>query len=593
MALVVCLAGCATAPHKHVAVDESAHFARPLKPEAEKRAEAMARFGAGLLLLANDNREDALKEFEKAIEIDPANDELAVYVASEFYIRQHEYSKAIPMLERAVSFSPKSMPALFMLAHAYRLDNKQEQALATYERITQASPTEIMAYRGMVEILISLNRKSEAMKLLSGAAKQKSEDAKFWAGLGDLFAGTAYEEPAQEAEPKPSSEPPKVSVKARKPPVATRKINPFAGFARALDCYERAAKLEPENEVLLKKLADLYVVNKLFEKAVPLYLKLLEERPNRTDIRERLALSYVAQDDKKKAIAQIEEIVKKEPLKFKYQMMLGELYLDASRGEKDEKPKEGEISEKHRLLDRALAKFQEAVILNPNEIDPQLNIAYICLLQKKPQQAIETLDKAREKFPTNARLFYFYGLSHSDLKQYDQAVRSFADTLKLADDTTEGLLDSTFFFYYGAALERAGDIEGAAEKFLKSIEINANNAEAYNYLGYMWAEKGVRLNEALNYIKKALEHEPENGAYLDSLGWVYFKLGKYEDALKELLRAATLIKEPDPTVFDHIAECYMQLGKKDEAITQWKRAIEADPTNKEIVEKLKQAQGGK
>jgi tetratricopeptide (TPR) repeat protein len=274
-------------------------------------------------------------------------------------------------------------------------------------------------------------------------------------------------------------------------------------------------------------------------------------------------------------------------------MMLGELYLDASRGEKDEKPKEGEISEKHRLLDRALAKFQEAVILNPNEIDPQLNIAYICLLQKKPQQAIETLDKAREKFPTNARLFYFYGLSHSDLKQYDQAVRSFADTLKLADDTTEGLLDSTFFFYYGAALERAGDIEGAAEKFLKSIEINANNAEAYNYLGYMWAEKGVRLNEALNYIKKALEHEPENGAYLDSLGWVYFKLGKYEDALKELLRAATLIKEPDPTVFDHIAECYMQLGKKDEAITQWKRAIEADPTNKEIVEKLKQAQGGK
>lgn len=594
----VCLAGCATtAPPKRVLIDEPTHFARPLSPEAEKRAEAAAHFGAGLLYLSQNNRDDALKEFEQAIQLDPGNDELAVHLASD-YDRQQQPEKAMAVIERSLVHSPDSLRLLFMAGHLYRTSNKPDKAQAAYERILKLDPTEVRAYENLVGMLLSQNKGRDALKLLHQAYKLKSDDAGFWAGLGNLFARVVAEGGPSAADPEKEGSkegaPPKKQTPAQKP------VNPLEGFARALDCYEKAAKLAPEDEDILLRLADLYFVNRLFDKAVPIYLKVLEQRPNRLDVRERIARSYIAQDELIKAVEQYEEMAKKEPLKFQYQMMLGSLYLDASRFATEDEPKqdkEGATGEKQRLLDKALAKFQEAVILNSNELEPQLNIAYIYLLQKKPQQTLETLDRAKEKFPTHSRIYYFYGLAYSDMKQYDQAVRAFADTAKLADDSTEHKLDSAFYFYYGAACERTGDIEAATDKFLKSIQINADddekNAEAYNYLGYMWAEKGVRLNEALDYIKKALVHEPKNGAYVDSLGWVYYKLGKYEDALRELLRAASLMKEPDPTVFDHIAQVYLHLGKKTEAIQHWKKAIEVDPNNKEIAEKLQQVQSPK
>jgi len=589
IALVVCLCGCASAP-KEARLDASKYYARELKPEGEQRAEAAAHFATGVLYQYDGRGDEALAEFEQAVQLDPSNDELAANVASE-YLRRKQNEKAIGILEKSGAQNPDSVPLLYMLGYAYKVNNQVDKSITTFLKIVKLDPTEINAYQNLVSIYVSQNKREQALKLLNTGFKQKTDDEKFWAGLGDMFASTVYEEPKPESDNSPTSS--KEPAKKPSKPAAKDKVNPYIGFSRALECYEKATRLAPDDEKILNRLADLYVVNKHFDKAVPIYLKILEQRPNSVNIREKLALSYVAQDDKKKAIAQIEEIVKKEPLKFKFYMMLGELYLDASHGEKEEKAKDGQETEKTRLLNKALDKFQQAVVLNSNEIEPQLNIAYIYLLEKKTDQSVAILDKAKEKFPTNPKLFYFYGLAYSDMKQYDKAKHAFADALSLVTDSTDRLLDSSFYFYYGAACERAGDIEGAAEQFRKSIDLNPENAESYNYLGYMWADKGIKLNEALDYIKKALEFEPDNGAYVDSLGWIYFKQGKYEDALQQLLRANSLMKEPDPAILDHIAEVYMRLGKKNDALQQWKKANELDPTNKEISEKLKHLQTAK
>ena len=113
---------------------------------------------------------------------------------------------------------------------------------------------------------------------------------------------------------------------------------------------------------------------------------------------------------------------------------------------------------------------------------------------------------------------------------------------------------------------------------------------AYNYLGYMWADKGVHLQESLELIQEALKLDPDNGAYLDSLGWVLYRLGRYDEALPYLRHAVeTLQKEDrqdDATVLDHLAEVLLKLGKRDEAILALKRAVQADPDNKDVAEKL-------
>ena len=108
--------------------------------------------------------------------------------------------------------------------------------------------------------------------------------------------------------------------------------------------------------------------------------------------------------------------------------------------------------------------------------------------------------------------------------------------------------------------------------FRKVLAGDPQNATALNYLGYMLADRGVKLDEALGMIKKAVDLDPANGAYLDSLGWAYFKLGKYESAEDTLIKASQRIGT-DPTVQDHLGDLYQKTGRLKLAAAHWERAI--------------------
>lgn len=107
----------------------------------------------------------------------------------------------------------------------------------------------------------------------------------------------------------------------------------------------------------------------------------------------------------------------------------------------------------------------------------------------------------------------------------------------------------------------------------RTIEINPKHADALNYLGYSYAEKGMLLDEAYSLVKRALELKPENGYIMDSLGWIYFKSGKYDEALKTLLRAAEIVKD-DPTIMEHLGDAYNALGFKEKAKAYWTKSVE-------------------
>ncbi|MCX7869012.1 MAG: tetratricopeptide repeat protein, partial [Terrimicrobiaceae bacterium] len=154
------------------------------------------------------------------------------------------------------------------------------------------------------------------------------------------------------------------------------------------------------------------------------------------------------------------------------------------------------------------------------------------------------------------------------------------------------LLDAAFYFEFGAAAERAGSFDLAAELLERSIRMDPGNAaKARNYLGYMWADQNTNLEEAEKLIRQALEAEPENGAYLDSLGWVLYRKGRFEEALALLLQAAEKIEAPDPVVYDHIGDASQALGKKEEALLYWRKALALDPGNSSIAAKIEAATG--
>lgn len=144
-------------------------------------------------------------------------------------------------------------------------------------------------------------------------------------------------------------------------------------------------------------------------------------------------------------------------------------------------------------------------------------------------------------------------------------------------------------FRLGSSLERAGDFSAAEDTFLKLLALRPNDSAAQNYLGYMWADKNVRLVEAYALIEKAVAREPRNGAYLDSLGWACFRLGKLEAAERNLLEAHR--REPDdPTIEEHLGDFQARQGNIDKAITHWERALTLKPEEPEkIRQKLAQS----
>ncbi|MGH9316611.1 MAG: tetratricopeptide repeat protein [Thermoanaerobaculia bacterium] len=156
--------------------------------------------------------------------------------------------------------------------------------------------------------------------------------------------------------------------------------------------------------------------------------------------------------------------------------------------------------------------------------------------------------------------------AYARLKDYANAARVAREAARRFPDSTEAL------FRLASSLEREGATAEAEKVFSKLLKVRPHDAAAQNYLGYMWADRGVRLEKALELLEKAVAREPRNGAYRDSLGWVYFRMGKLELA-ESNLRQAHQGEPDDPTIEEHLGDLSEKQGNVDSAVTHWERAL--------------------
>src|SRR6202035_244099 len=170
--------------------------------------------------------------------------------------------------------------------------------------------------------------------------------------------------------------------------------------------------------------------------------------------------------------------------------------------------------------------------------------------------------------------------AYQRLEQYSESI----PLLKGLLTTRPKLAPSGFLL--GAAYERTGQREQAVAAFRQVLKIDPDFHSALNYLGYMWAEKGENLNEALSLVKRAVGLDPDNGAYVDSLGWTHFRLGQYDRARDFLERATRLVPE-DATVHEHLGDVYLALGQTAKAREMYERALQlGDPNPEHLRRKL-------
>jgi tetratricopeptide (TPR) repeat protein len=539
------------APRYRNPEDEFYSDSRPATPEQqlpkslENKADAQASYMEGLLLEEDGDYEEALAAYTRSLQLDPGgNPQLAVRVAHD-YAKRGDVAKGIDVLKDLSKARPNEPAAYLNLAYLYLKQLKKPELAVKYaEQAVRVDPKNFTGYETLFEVYVALKQKSDAEAVLVKAQKLDSKDPNFWLSLVDLSV-QLYD-----------------NGRGNFPASKVAAIDPL---------LKKAASLAGKDGNIYAKIADDYVLIDQVSSAIPFYLQTLELNKDNADVRYKLAQSFVKTGQRDQAIRNLEEMLKANPLKFEIYEFLARLYEEAGNKE------------------RALANYEQALLLAPNQPENYLHTAEVQLELKRYDQAINTLEEARRRFPI-PQVTYSLAIALSSAKRYSDALPVFEAALQEAQSNEEELIDGNFYFNYGAAAEQAGLVDKAATLLKKSIELDPSKAaQAYNYLGYMWVDRNQNLDEAGFMIRKALEIEPDNGAFLDSLGWFFFKKGDLGRALTELLHAADLFNPPDPVVYEHIGDTYRSLGNIPQALSYWQKAINLDPQNQSIASKIDQA----
>jgi tetratricopeptide (TPR) repeat protein len=513
--------------------------APPSPANAEQRIEALSHYATGCSIELTQGLNPALPFYRRALELDPGNLPLALRLA-QIHLARKEFDAARQLLDQTRTNHPAAPEPWFWLGVVNRADEKPAAAVAAFEQALKVQPTYLDAVPMLLEIHLQAGNDQAAVETLNRAWSQPSADPRYWLRLGEIYSTTLRQKPS-----------------------LSRLLNP----ARVPEAFEKARSLAPQDTEILTRLGDFYAAEDP-GKAAALYEQLFAEHPTLPKLREKLAVAYIRAGQPEKALPLLEELIKREPLRVEIYNLLGDVYDDLDKHE------------------RALSAYQQSLVINPNQLAPYLHIFVLQMKLKQYNDARATLDTAARNFPTAPVIPFYYGIYYTDRKDYTNAVTYFADAEILATDAGDSaLLDSTFYFHYGAACERAGHTDQAVQLLRKSLALNPDNHQALNWLGYLWADKGENLDEARQLIEKAVKLDPDNGAYRDSLGWVLFKQGRAQEALPHLQHAAELQKE-DPTVLEHLADVLLALGQRDAALLHLRHAARLAPDNKDLAAKL-------
>jgi tetratricopeptide (TPR) repeat protein len=510
--------------------------------------EAFARFAAGVTYEENDEEGPAITQFNQAALADPSNEQLVIEVARHF-LKSKDTGKALSLLSKSARRADASAALLSWLARAQLEAGHSEQALAASKLAIQRQPAVLDGYESQVEVYLHNGQFSEALKTLNRAAREVWSEPPTLAALADLYVIYLKSQP-KDADAK----------------------------ARAVAVLDRAAAQKFTSDAVWQRLADAYSGLDQPAKAAEIYNRLLSDYPEGSTvldaIHEKLAGIYFQSEDKTNAAKQLGAIVRDNPTRYpRAWFFLGELAYEGG------KPSE------------AIDDFENALHWDPSIEQAYYDMALAQLDLHRSDDAFKTLDRARAQFPKTFAGEFYTGVVYSHIKSYSEAIHHFKEAEIIGLATAPSLLDQRFYFQFGAACERDKQYKAAEEYLQKCIDRAPDFGEALNYLGFMLADLGQELPRARALIEKAVKLEPTNGAYLDSLGWVFYKLNLPQQALPWMLKAEQFTPEPDPTVLDHLGDVYAALRQTDKALAAWKKSLSLE-SNEEIKRKLDQYSGG-
>jgi tetratricopeptide (TPR) repeat protein len=535
---------------------------RLLAEEKATSNTALIEFYADMLM-RYEHYDEATYQYKRILRIDPKYYKAHVALGN-IALLQGDKKAVVDAFDSAIAVNPDNMEVYSEIGATY-LDRKDYQkALELYKKAITIKPDEEKLYVILFNIYQELKMYREGEEILKNFIKKHPDQPDLLILLGDFYRRRDRYEEAIDAF--------KRAYELKKSSRAYASI--IITLLLETDRLREAVKFADDATEHFKKNKEFLTLTGLtfcdfgqFDEALR-YLEMLKEAdPSSLSAYLLMASIYNRKKDYKKAtelMTGLYEKLPKETNKTEYFEALASVY-----------------SEQHNTA-KAEEAFRQAVSLEPGKSGIYQSWTLLLNREKRYEDAKHVLENAFKHIDKNSEQGMFLEAQVlTGQKNFDRAEMLYHLLLKASPDNTEYLYNQGVMYY------EAKRYDEAEKCFRMVIQLSSDHADAYNTLGYMFAERGINLDEAMTLIKKAIYLRPGAGYMVDSLGWVYFKKGQYDTALKYLLRAEKSSTE-DATLFDHLGDTYKELGQKDKAHEYWNRAYKMDQEIKGLKEKLKQ-----
>ena len=480
----------------------------------------------GRLYRLNNDLEKAENELKTAVKLDP-NSEEAVTTLALLYTDEGDTSHALQVLS-AVPDSGRSAKLYSALGATYEQRKDYKGAIDAYKHAIELDRDNLDAIRGLAENLLNDGQIDAALDQYKVIADANPEDAQTYLRISEIYRRQGK-------------------------------------YDEALDSLKKAEAMVPDALEVPYNIAVVYEAQGRYDDSIKILQDLLKktekpdssysqsDRNNRGIFIERLGMVYRDQENYPAAVEAFRKMI---PLgddnaKTAYQDII-DTYREAKQ------------------WPQATAVAKEAAEKMPDDRELRMVLDAQIADTGDPEKPLADVRSLLKGTSDDRDVYLRLAIMYTRLKRWDDAEKALDKAGQLSTKPEDKEYVS---FLRGSTYEREKKYDQAEAEFKKVIAANPQSAVTLNYLGYMNADRGVDLEESLNQIKLAVSLDPTNGAYLDSLGWAYFKLGKYDQA-EDALNKASLRMSSDPTVQDHLGDLFQKTGRLKQAAAHWERAVE-------------------
>ncbi len=533
------------------------------------------------------------------------------------FTAQKKWNEAIQHYEHLRGLEPDSLDTLLNLANLYLLAKQYDDAIGAFREMCRVNPSHSVIYQLQIAAILYQNRRyEEALKEYTDLSNQAPNVYEVHSRIGAICEILQREDRAIEAylTALNNVRDPQDELALRKrlgTLYRTRKSYPEACYQ-----YKRIKELFPDDLESRKILASLYIEQKNYQDAYDEVNAIAEKTPDnyriqrlRFDILKMLdreqeaykgflaAFQHALKNRNREEILMylwdvVQETFLEKSTEYKFRIELVDCLTQAA-GIEPVIPRalfaqaqlaffDGDESSLKSRLESIVSVMKQAEIDRDKEIleDACFESRFWFLLRYEfkncglTADVIQTLNEARRAFPQNPHLLYALGLFYITIHNWTDAETVYLECQKAIDEESPLYKDALFqLAYLYEKMDRLADIERLMRV---AMERYPDDAEAYNFLGYTYADHNVRLDEALALIEKALKLRPDDGNIIDSLGWAYYRMSRNQEAIEQLRKALEL-ENDHPVILDHLANAYEREGQFDLAVQQWKKALETGP----------------